>query len=377
VKKKDIFLALLGLGQCFLMSCFLFDVVPDKVIQKDRSKPVMVIATFDAKGVEADDVEFVMDIFTSNFANMDFARIVDRNSFDKIKKELSFQDSDWSDSKKVAELGRALNANQVAVGQLTKRGDNIFLNVKILDVNTTTIITSHLDKVTSIDSFFDWMPGFCNTLISKAGGKASFTSSPNTSSSNIQKDKATKEYNIGDDGPGGGTIFYKSKEGFKVYDYEGDGMVYHYLEMSRSTLGESEWYPGYGVILNRDEGIGYGKKNTYAILKIGASGFLTKENCAAYRCAIYSTSSTKAGEWWLPSKDELDLMYQNQKERVLATCDNHSHWSSTESSRDCAFIFPFMGALGERGGYPAGFWSDGQYYGYKDRKHSVRAVRAF
>jgi len=162
---------------CMFGLAMLVSVLQDvtKGVAGAESKPVLVVATFDAKGVGADDVEFVMDVFTSNFANMGFASIVDRSSFDKIKKELSFQDSDWSDSNKVAELGRALNANQVATGQLTKRGANIFFTVKILDVNTTTIIASHLDKMKSIDEFFDKMPEFCNTLIAKAGGESSFS----------------------------------------------------------------------------------------------------------------------------------------------------------------------------------------------------------
>jgi len=152
-----------------------------------ESKPVMVVATFDAKGFTQEDVEFVMGMFTSNFATLGFAEIVDRSNFDKIKKELSFQDSDWSDSKKVAELGRALNANLVATGQLMKRGTTIFLLVKILDVNTTGIITSHTDRVKNIDEFFDKMPEFCEALISKSGHGVSYA-----------------KYKIGDVGPGGG-----------------------------------------------------------------------------------------------------------------------------------------------------------------------------
>jgi len=321
-----------------------------------ESKPVLVVATFDAKGVGADDVEFVMEVFTSNFANMGFAKIVDRSSFDKIKKELSFQDSDWSDSNKVAELGRALNANQVATGQLTKRGSNIFFTVKILDVNTTTIIASHLDKMKSIDDFFDKMPEFCNTLIAKAGGESSFSAS-------------TSNYKIGDAGSGGGIVFYVSKEGFRVYDEKGGSVICHYLEMSKNTLGESRWFPEYSDI-GTQEGLGYGKANTYKILHASTSKRLTEDNCAAYRASKYSTSSTRAGEWWLPSKDELDLMYESQKEQVLATCSDGWHWSSSGFFKKCAWN-KFFGD-GDWGG--PGDWTD--YYEIT-LNYSVRAVRAF
>ena len=128
-----------------------------------------MVATFDAKGFSEEDIEFVMNLFTSSFANLGVVNIVDRSSFDKIKKELSFQDSDWSDSNKVAEMGRALNACEVAVGQLMKRRNKIILTVKILDVNTTTIIASNIGTVDDVDAFLDVMDSFCATLVGKAG----------------------------------------------------------------------------------------------------------------------------------------------------------------------------------------------------------------
>ena len=173
---------------------------------------------------------------------------------------------------------------------------------------------------------------------------------------------------MGDEGPGGGIVFYVSKEGFKVYDGKGGSVRCHYLEMSKNTLGESKWFPEYSNI-GTQTGLGYGKSNTYKILNASTSKRLTEENCAAYRCSKYSTSSTKAGEWWLPSKDELDLMYKNQKERVLASCGNKwyekCHWYSSESNLKYAWIKDFRGA---------GDWG---FDSKVNVKHSVRAVRAF
>ena len=334
--------------KAILLCMFGFLIAGVALLQAENDdKPVMVITTFDAKGISDEDVEFVMSSFTAAFTSLGVARVVDRGSFDKIRGELSFQTSDWSDSKKVAELGRALNATQVVIGQLMKRGGNFFLTVKILDVNTTTIISSHLDKVGSIDDFFEKMPEFCEQLVKKTSGVAVFF----------------EAYKIGDEGPGDGIVFYVDKSGFTVYDDEGGEKVCHYLEMSKDTLGESFWYSSC-VSINTQKGLGYGKSNTYKILHKNTSEKLTEEDCAAYRCSKYSTSSTKAGEWFLPSKDELDLMYKNQKERVLVTCTSLWHWSSSGYIDDCAWSQRF---------------SDGyQLNEYKSiHKYSVRAVRAF
>ena len=174
---------------------------------------------------------------------------------------------------------------------------------------------------------------------------------------------AAKTYKIGDVGPGGGIVFYFSKEGFRVYDGKGGDVICHYLEMSKNTLGVSQWFPEYSNI-GTQEGLGYGKSNTYKILNASTSKKLTEDNCAAYRCSKYSTSSTKAGEWWLPSMCELDMVYKNQKDAAIATCSDRWHWSSSESVYSNAWIY---------------YFGDGDWV--NDVKvistYSVRAVRAF
>jgi len=166
-------------------------------------------------------------------------------------------------------------------------------------------------------------------------------------------------------------VFYVSKEGFRVYDGKGGSVICHYLEMSKTALGESSWFPECSDIGATERGIGYGMANTYKILNAKTSKRLTEVNCAAYRCSKYSTPSTKAGDWWLPSQDELDLIYENQKDTVLATCGDSWikwYWSSCESDN----IYAWLKNFGED--WPGvGEWlADG-----KGDSLSVRAVRAF
>jgi len=175
------------------------------------------------------------------------------------------------------------------------------------------------------------------------------------------------KYKVGDLGPGGGIVFYVSEEGFKVYDGKGGEKVCHYLEMTSVSLGKSQWLPKDEWAVGTKEGLGYGKANTYEILKMADKLSLDKESCAAYRASQYSTPTTKKGDWWLPSKEELNLMYENVRERVLATLlgDSRWHWSSNESDWGIS-------------------WSQDFDYGHqydllqlKEINYSVRAVRAF
>ena len=114
------------------------------------------------------------------------------------------------------------------------------------------------------------------------------------------------------------------------------------------------------------KGLGYGKANTYKICHKSATKALTEGNCVAYRVSQYSTSSTKAGEWFLPSKDELGLMYKSMKDRVLATRDGNSMWlwSSSESGRKFAWKQHY-------------FVDGSQLDSYKVIRWSVRGVCSF
>lgn len=161
-----------------------------------QAKPVVVVAPFDTKGVAQDEADVITELFTAEYANTGSARVVDRNSFDKIKTQLSFQSSDWSNADKVAQLGKALNANHVVVGQLLQFRSQIAVTIKIIDVNTTTILASHTEKVKDIEDLLDKLPEICKELSNKVGGGS--------------------KYKVGDKGPGGGTVFYLKDQ----YAYE-------------------------------------------------------------------------------------------------------------------------------------------------------------
>lgn len=184
------------------------------------------------------------------------------------------------------------------------------------------------------------------------------------------QDTTVKTYNVGDDGPGGGIIFYHSEEGFDVYEPDDSVKKCHYLEVSKFDLGKLSWCSRKSEkYCCRFEAtlqyIGAGKINTFTIINgTHPDGPLTKENCAAYACHSYSTATTKAGEWFLPSPDELIKLYENLGKRVMLSS---SYWSSRQNSNGYAraWVIDFSE------GRPS------SYHNTKDNTHPVRAVRAF
>jgi hypothetical protein len=152
----------------------------------------------------------------------------------------------------------------------------------------------------------------------------------------------------------GGIIFYI------------DGTGQHGLVCSSQDQVGSPW-GCQGTIIQGADGIvvGTGNQNTTDILN-GCSLNYT----AAYICANLDLNGYT--DWYLPSKDELNLIYQNLKKKGLSnfTTRNYQgtllfYWSSTELSNLNAWCQEFENGWGLQDG------------GFKDSWSLVRAIRAF
>lgn len=135
-----------------------------------------------------------------------------------------------------------------------------------------------------------------------------------------------KAYSIGDRGPAGGLIFY---------DDEADGIDdipdARYLEAATEIIMPRE-YVAWGSDLKTYCGadgtsVGTGKQNTATIIaKQGPN----------YSGAVQMCNDLEYGgfdDWFLPSKDELNLMYENLHKRGLGGFSDSIHdsyWSSSE-----------------------------------------------
>jgi hypothetical protein len=163
---------------------------------------------------------------------------------------------------------------------------------------------------------------------------------------------------VGDVGPGGGTVFYDagSKQLWGRY-LEAAPTDYQVNDSGK----EVEWgcyaaNTGYVVAGTGATAIGTGKANTTKMLTNCKTA-----NSAADVANKYSTSTASAGQWFLPSKDELHAMWAN-RDAIGGFTDDY-YWSSSENGEYAGWfeIFP---------------WGQ-QYAGGKYWAHYVRPVRAF
>lgn len=142
---------------------------------------------------------------------------------------------------------------------------------------------------------------------------------------------------------GGGIIFYIDTTG-----------VHGLIAATSDQSSHIEWYNGSNITTGATAtAVGTGLSNTNAIVTAQGAGSYAASICKNYRGGGYD-------DWFLPSKNELNLLYLQQS-YVGSFALNY--WSSTEGGNDAAWDQDFSN------GY--------QYNSIKGSTIPVRAIRAF
>ena len=149
-------------------------------------------------------------------------------------------------------------------------------------------------------------------------------------------------FHIGDNGPAGGKVFYVTDAGL------------HGLEAAPADQSSGAAWGCYGFSLSGADGtaVGTGAANTADI--VAGCADTAAKIADAYALNGYT-------DWYLPSIDELNLLYQQKT--VVGGFANDFYWSSSEHDSHYAWSQHF-------------YYSNQDYY-YKDLTLPVRAVRAF
>ena len=164
---------------------------------------------------------------------------------------------------------------------------------------------------------------------------------------------------------GGGIVFY-------VYDNGKHGLI----AATSDQIMNTRWYGGsYTNTRARADGVGAGFKNTSIIIAVQSGTFTPAYDGASFAAAVCNEYSVTIdgvtyGDWYLPSKHELNLLFLQKA--LVGNFPNvsGSYWSSTEyfkstsvDSYKLAWYQNFINGL--------------QAYLDKKVTWSVRAIRAF
>jgi hypothetical protein len=165
------------------------------------------------------------------------------------------------------------------------------------------------------------------------------------------------EYAIGDTGPAGGLIFYENPT------YSTDGWRYLEAAPYDQSTGATWGCFRKEIAGARGTAVGTGKQNTLDMLAACA-----EPDTAPHLCANLSVNGIRG--WFLPSRDELALMYRHLKAAGIGdfrdggVADNFEYWASSQQTADMAVHIDFAD-LGRLHGDD------------KDFPRRVRAIRAF
>jgi len=290
--------------------------------------------------------------FSNEFTNRSAGRfaVVPRQEVEKlINTEAKFQISDFSAREKTAEMQRVLNGTQILSGLIGKLGSNIRITVSLYTYPELQQLPGGTTlSVVNKNELFDKIPELVRGMQDAIAGRNS-SSGGRTSTPAASSGTSGKTYKIGDTGPAGGIIFYD--RGFVA-----DG--WRYLEAAPTDFA-TQWGADGQNITGTDTVIGSGKRNTQIIADRLKQ--LGESNRAAQICAGMDVNGYK--DWFLPSKDELDLMYKNLKQKGLGGFSNNGYWSSSQNNNDYALFQRFN--------------DGGQVTTVKYTSFSVRAIRAF
>ena len=149
----------------------------------------------------------------------------------------------------------------------------------------------------------------------------------------IKHTSSTLQYSIGDSGPSGGTIAYD--KGFFSNGWR-------YIEVAPNDIISEEWGCINSVITNAQyTTIGSGYQNSVAIANFHfdlTNYFLNPSICSVLNdgSVTATTALTQTinnqNDWFVPSIEELQLLYQNLHQINSGNFVSANYWSSTEHS---------------------------------------------
>ncbi|MCL2211188.1 MAG: DUF1566 domain-containing protein [Treponema sp.] len=299
------------------------------------------------------DAITVREVAESEMVKTGKYEIITREDIDKLIVNQRIQVSSIASAENLKKL-QLQNISYIVTGSLNANENDYVITIRILDVSTGRYSHSDNDFVDSgsrelFNGITNLMKKFNSGMSTEEGGAIV----------QGQSRRGAAAYKIGDTGPAGGIIFYDKGN-------ISDG--WRYLEAAPfETEFRAQWGAYQQDVAGTGTVISSGKRNTQLIVEhLRSKG---ENGRAALLCASLDFNGIK--DWFLPSKDELDLMYKNLAQKGLGnfitredrTNWTHVYWSSSQDSNGNA--------------WDQNFDNGNQGYNYKGSTYSVRAIRAF
>ncbi|WP_461246269.1 CsgG/HfaB family protein [Treponema sp. R6D11] len=321
--------------------------------------------------VQSDSValtEYVIDVLIANAVNDRNFSVVDRQQLDAARTELNFNWAGEVDDKSAQQVGKMLGAQTIITGRVSKVGDRYRLNIRALETETVQVQGSNNWNISAGKTITALLADKSGGRTSGGGSYGGTTTNGGTNNGDksatgkksggktaTSTKAATPTYKIGDTGPAGGFIFY---------DKGNNRGGWQYLEAAPADTEREVFIPGYinPYSLGNKNLVGDGLENTrnmMAVIEKEGGGI----NSAPYYCTNLIVNDFN--DWYLPSIDEITLMYSNLYLNNIGNFRGKEYW---HSSIQGVVVGTYDFAKGTSGRHS---------YGGENDKRLVRACRRF
>lgn len=159
-----------------------------------QAQPSIAVIDFDSGNYcTVQRAAIMTDLFRNELIRSGRADIVDRKNIDKIIAEMKFQMSDWVNPAKIKQIGQMIGADYLMTGNFDVLGNNIYLVVQMLDIETARAFYSSKMVLAVWEEYDRKVKGFAEEFISRLPAVNIFTG---TWTANIPHDNIIDTYAI-------------------------------------------------------------------------------------------------------------------------------------------------------------------------------------
>jgi TolB-like protein len=140
------------------------------VVRKVRKPTTQNIAVSDLEpqGVSASDAAVIADMLRGELVKTGEVNVLERQNMQKVMAEQAFQQTGCTSAECAVKLGKLLNVNKIVTGSVGKLGDMYFVNVRIVDVETASMIWSDRAEAKVVSALAREIPSLAQRLAKKA-----------------------------------------------------------------------------------------------------------------------------------------------------------------------------------------------------------------
>ncbi|MDR2419304.1 MAG: hypothetical protein LBD79_09665 [Treponema sp.] len=264
--------------------------------------------------------EYVLGELSTELVNGRRLQVVDRRNLEAIRMEMDFQMSGEVSDESAQAIGRKLGAEYIISGSLTNAGGIYRFRINTIHVESAGIAASSATDIANDSKVRALLASGGAGTGTRTGGGAASAVRPvpaRGDTSPTVPPPAPTVYKIGGTGPAGGIVFYDL--GFYM-----DG--WRYLEAAPQDFPVSvKWTSTSIGTFSTETGVGTGKHNTSYLVS-----FLRQKGETMRAAQVVSVPEYGGyGDWFLPSRDELNLMYEKLKKQRIGEFSNKAYWSSS------------------------------------------------